>query len=136
VRALRNPGVPFVLAGAALLALGVASKRRRRDPYGLRIQAERLEVVDWNAWLGTKRRRGFGPRAFQRAVSEGATTPDEIVARVFYRMFPDRDWPPPAETDMAKQYHRVVNLVSAALKDDLRPVDAATLFKHGLRVIK
>jgi len=67
----------------------------------------------------------FGDRMIRRAVAEGAVTPEHVVARLFYAMYPEGTWPPPQDSALAPMYDAIVATMSENLDDALRPVRLA-----------
>jgi len=111
-------------------------KKRRRvvfiehhPPIGIELERGKLRITDWNVLMRE------GARQVKRAVIEGADTPDEIVARMFYRAMPQHNWPPKPGTGLAEQYGAIVNLVAATVDGQLRPEREGTI-RRGLRVVR
>ncbi len=133
--------IPLLLAGAVLVAMRKKRRRRssaamaaaaprRRPAIGIELQLGKLRITDWNRLMRD------GSRQVKRAVAEGANTPDEIVARMFYRAMPDSDWPPAPGSELAEQYGGIVNLVAATVDEQLRPGRDEQTIRRGLRVVR
>ncbi len=123
-----NRGALLAVGGIATIALLAGKRRPRRNPNGssgLSLSDDSLELADWGKWMR------FAPRAIQRAISEGASNAEQVTARVLYRAFPAYDWPPPANTELAKQWQKMVNLVAADLSDE-----KIAEIREGLRVVR
>ena len=145
---MANRAVPLLLAGALLVVVAQRSKRKRRrralqsaggprssratapSNIGIVLEGSQLQITDWNHLMRE------GSRQVKRAVAEGANTPDEIVARMFYRAMPQHDWPPKPGTQLAEQYGAIVNLVAATVDEKLRPGRDEQTIRRGFRVVR
>jgi len=132
---MANRAVPLLLAGALLVVVAQRSKRKRRrralpSNIGIVLEGSLLQITDWNHLMRE------GSRQVKRAVAEGANTPDEIVARMFYRAMPQHDWPPKPGTQLAEQYGAIVNLVAATVDEKLRPGRDEQTIRQGFRVVR
>jgi hypothetical protein len=94
--------------------------------HGLAIEDGVLVRKNWDRWMA------FSTRQIKRAIAEGATTPEHVVARLFYAAFPDEMWPPEEDSPLADQYAEFVATAAENLDDSLRPIRRA---KGSLRIV-
>ncbi len=84
--------------------------------HGLRIVDGELQIANWHDWMR------FATRMARRAVAEGAYTPDQVIARIFYAAFPEHDWPPDADSPLCETYDLLVGVAQTNLDAQLRPL--------------
>lgn len=91
---------------------------------GISVEGGRLTIKDWSAWMA------FAPKAMDRAIDVGATTPEDVLIHLFETAFPSYAWPPKETSLMAPQWDRLVPVLAESLRMEPPPKGA------HLRVIK
>lgn len=99
------------------------------SPHGLLLEGDSLRIESYDRWMR------FSTHAIRRAVSEGAQTPEHVVARMFYLAFPERSWPPPSDSPLAKTYAALVETTRQNLDQELRPIRVTHAQRRGLSIV-
>ncbi len=135
----------WLVAGGVVVVVVVLrarAKRKAKKPWqqtlrnampahGLSIEDDHLRIVDWSSWIY------FAQSEVNRAVAEGAATPEHVMARVFYKAFPAQQWPPEEDSPLAERYRQIEAIAGAHLGADLRAarVEQAKT-KQGLHIVE
>lgn len=83
--------------------------------HGLSLAGEKLELMDWNAWMET------APTLLRATLSEGTRDPEQLVANLFRRLFPESAWPPPEDSPLLGTWNKMVATVGRSLERPFKP---------------